>query len=117
MSEAEADRRRMAQTNAMRVLGDGMWRPTRQVATEGRIGPRTTLAALQSLECAGRVERRLASLDGKIRRVWRAVPMSVRGRGLVCGVCKRPGADVCHDCWVTGGGATPAGAAAGGGAS
>ena len=117
MSEAQTDRRRVAQTTALRVLGDGLWRPTRQVATEGGVSPRTTLAALEGLEREGRVERRLVSLGGKLRRLWHAADLDVRGLGLACGVCKRPGPDVCDECWVTGGGATPAGAAAGGGAS
>lgn len=118
MSEAEADRKRVVQATAMRVLDDGMWRPTRQIATEGRVGPRAALAALERLEREGRVERRLVPLGGKTRRVWHAVEVCVRATGLVCGVCERPGPDVCDECWGNGGGAAEPGGPAGfGGAS
>lgn len=110
MSEAQTDRRRVVQTTALRVLGDGLWRPTRQVATEGGVSPRTTLAALQGLEREGRVERRLVSLGGVLRRMWHAADLDVRALGLACGVCKRPGPDVCDECWVNGGGLERGGA-------
>ncbi len=104
----------VAQATALRVLRDGIWRPTRQVATEGRIGPATTRLALERLECDGRVERRLTSLDGRLRSVWRATDIPTLAVGLECGVCSRPGRDVCDECWVNGGGFVPGGSVAGG---